>query len=585
MTRTHRPATPALLTALLLILSLTGLSACATRGATGPARQGRPMTAEAQLSYDFLVYQDQLQRLQRHMAEGERSPLTEEDVAEIAARAEAALDRLLAEAPTPQLYLEKAGLTWNDPAGTAKSREALKAGLERFPDNQLLTIYLANSYIMDNRVDAAVGVMDDYLAKQPDDHQARERLGQMLLDSGREAQALDALKKIPADKRSPDALYVMGRAQGGLGMRKAAIANLKKAVAMDESFTEAMVELAYQYELAKDYVAAEKTYTRILEQGEQYPEARLRVIGLNLKLNNPSRALAVTLDGPRSKSFILDAVLLFINDGFYAQGSTALDMLTSDGEVPAEYYFYKAVIANEGESDPAKALTYLGKVSPDDRLYPHALRFEAQLQSAMGDRDQALATARKGKKLFPDATIFYILESALLKSDGDSAGAEAALREGLDRLKGDPELTYELGMLYETLDRRDEGLALMETVIRNHPDHSNALNYVGYTLAEEGRDLDRALVLVQKASLLDPENGFILDSVAWVHYKLGDYPKAWENIGYAVDIVDDDPTIWEHYGDIARAMGKKREARKGYRKALELKSPRPESVRKKLQEL
>ncbi|WP_285907800.1 tetratricopeptide repeat protein [Pseudodesulfovibrio pelocollis] len=583
MTRTYRLGP--LLPLLLLILSLAGLSACAAKSEQMPLPKARALTPEARLNYDFLVYQDQLQRLQRHMAEGGRSPLTDTEVAEIAARAEAALDRLLVEAPTPQLYLEKAGFTWNDPEGTARSRQTLKDGLEKFPDDQLLTVYLANTYVMDDRVNEAVDVMEDYLSRKPDDHQARERLGQLLLDAGREAQALDALKKIPADQRSPDTLFAMGRAQGALGMRKAAIASLTKAAAMDETFTEALVELAYQYELAKDFVSAEKTYVRILERGEQYPEARLRIIGLNLKLNNPARALAVTLDGPRSKSFILDAVLMFINDGFFAQGSTALDMLTSEGEVPAEYYFYKAVIANDGEGDPAKALSFLGKVNPDDRLYPHALRFKAQMQNAMGKEDEALATARKGKAAFPDLTIFYILESALLKGGGDTDGAEQVLRQGLDRLKGDPDLSYELAMLYDVRGRRDDGLALMEGVLREHPDNSNALNFVGYTLAEEGRELERALVLVEKASLLDPENGYILDSVAWVHFKLGNHAKAWENIGYAVDIVDSDPVIWEHYGDIARAMGKKAEARKGYRNAIRLGSPHPDAVRKKLQGL
>ena len=370
MTQTYRPAPHAVMTALLLLLSLAVLSACAAGSATAPASQGRPLTDEAQLNYDYLVYQDQLQRLQRHSAEGAQSPLTKEDVKEITARAEKALDRLLAENPTPELYLEKAGLVWSDPAGPAKARQALKDGLDAFPDNQLLTIYLANSYILDNRPDAAIEVMDDYLAKKPDDLQARERLGQMLMDAGKDAQALDALKLIPADKRSADAVYAIGRAQGNLGMRNAAIASLKKAVAMDPSFTEALVELAYQYELARDYVAAEKTYTRIIAQGDAFPEARLRLINLNLKLNNPARALDVTLKGPRNKSFILDAVLMFLNDSFYAQGSTALDMLTSDGQIPAEYYFYKAVIANEGENDPKKALGFLDKVKKDDRLYP-----------------------------------------------------------------------------------------------------------------------------------------------------------------------------------------------------------------------
>lgn len=582
MQYTYRHTTT-VLSVLLLCLTMIGLPGCGGKKTFAP--EPYEFSKEAQVNYDYLVYQDQMQRLQRHRAHGKRSQLTPQDVVEIAQRAEEALDRLLIEAPSPQLYMEKAALFWNDPKGVAKSRSALKEGLSKFPDDQYLTINLANSYIIDNRTQDAVDIMDDYLSRHPDDFQARERLGQMLLDASMDAEALDALNAIPVDKRSPDTYYAIGRAQGGLGMRKAAVTNLKKAITMDPSFTEAMVELAFQYELSKNYVDAARIYSRILEQGDPFPEARLRLISLNLKLNNPARAMEIALDGPPSKAFTLDAVIMFIEDDFFAQGSTVLDMLANDGQVPAEYYFYKAVIANEGEKDQDKALEFLSKVNETDRLYPHALRFEAQLYSAQGKEKEALAIARDGKAKFPRGPIFYILESSLLQRMDDNDGAEATLKEGLSILKANPELSYELGMLYENTDRREEALAIMETVIRSHPDHTNALNYVGYTLAEENRDLARALVLVQKASLLDPENGFILDSVAWVYYRMGKLNLAWENINFAVDIIDRDPTIWEHYGDIARALGKTKSARKGYNFSLKFQSTHPEAIKKKLKEL
>jgi tetratricopeptide (TPR) repeat protein len=584
MKRLSRPDSHTALAAFALF-ALLAVAGCAGRTGANKPMPAPPISDSARLDYDYLVYQDLLHQLQKHVQEGERSTLTNQQVNDIHARAVDALDRVLAEAPTPELYVEKAGLFWNHPEGTSRSREALKEGLEKFPDNRLLTVYLANSYVADNRTDDAIAIMDGFLGRHPKDMEARERLGQMLMDAGQDAKALDVLKKIPEKQRTADALYAMGRVQGNLGMRKAAIANLKKAVAMDPEFTEAMVELAYQYELAKDYVSAEQIYGSILEQSDSFPEARLRLINLNLKLNDPSKALELALDGPPTKSFILDAVLMFINDGFFAQGSTVLDMLTTGGTVPAEYYFYKAVIADEGENDPAKALTFLDEVKDTDRLYPHALRFKAQLLAVQGKEDEALAIAAKGKKLYPNASIFYILEAGLKKQEGDLKGAEDALKEGLSHLRNDPELTYELAMVYEVTNRRALGLALMETVIRAHPDHANALNYVGYTLAEEGRELDRALVLVTKASKLDPENGYILDSVAWVHFKRKDLEKAWEYIGYAVDVVDKDPTIWEHYGDIAAAMGKTKEARKGYNYALKYHVPEAKAVREKLKKL
>ena len=582
----YRSTSATAATLLFLCLAMAGLSACASSSKSrSPQIEPRPLSTEAQLNYDYLVYQDQMQRLQRHMSEGKQSELTPEDVQDIKERAEEALDRLLKEAPSPQLYLEKASMYWNDQAGPARSRTILKEGLDAFPDNRVLTIYLANSYAIENRIGAAVDVMVDYLSRHQDDFQVRERLGQMLMDAGENAKALDELKRIPTDKRTADTYYAIGRTQGNLGMRKAAIANLRKAVSMDPRFTEALVELAYQYELNKDYVEAEKTYTTILEQGDPFPEARLRMINLNLKLNNPDRALQLTLDGPLSKAFILDAALMFIDDQFYAQGSTVLDMLTSDGEIPAEYYFYKAVIANDGEKDPDKALKQLSRVREDDRLYPHALRFKSQLYHVQGDTDKALELARQGKELFPKGHIFYVLESKLLRSIDDIDGAEAVLKDGLKRLKDNPEISYELGMLYEETDRRSEGLEIMEKVLRSHPDHINALNFVGYTLAEEGRDLDRALVLVQKASSLDPENGYILDSVAWVYFKQGKLDKAWETIGFAVDAMNDDPTIWEHYGDIAAAMGNIKQARKGYNYSLKHGTREPEHIKKKLKDL
>lgn len=574
---------PAPLALLLLGLILAGLAGCGSKSTQTEAV--RPMSESARISYDYLLYQDQLRRLQRHAAMGKRSKLSRDDVDEIRTRAEAALNRLLEAAPSPQLYLEKAGLYWNEDKGVARARQVLRQGLRAFPEDRILTIYLANSYVMDNRDGDALDIMNDYLERHPDDHQVRERLAQMFMDSGDDAKALDQYKRIPTAERSPDVLYGMGRAQGNLGMRKAAIANLRHAVKDDPGFTEAMVELAYQYELSKEYVAAEKMYTSILGMGQPFPEARLRLINLNIKLNNPDRALDVALEGPPSKAFIMDAALMFIEEEFYAQGSTILDMLTSGGQIPAEYHFYKAVIANEGENDMDKAMRFLARIDRKDRLYPHALRFKAQMLHLQEKSGEALALAREAKNAFPDIPIFYILESKLLQSRDDMKSAEAPLMDGLSRLKGNPELQYALGMLYEETGRRNKALEIMESIIRNHPDHTNALNYVGYTLAEENRNLDRALVLVKKASRMEPDNGFILDSVAWVAFKQGNFQEAWKYIGFSVDVVDDDPTIWEHYGDIAAAMGKKKEARKGYNNAIKHGTKHLKRVKKKLKAL
>ena len=67
---------------------------------------------------------------------------------------------------------------------------------------------------------------------------------------------------------------------------------------------------------------------------------------------------------------------------------------------------------------------------------------------------------------------------------------------------------------------------------------------------------------------ITPDAGHIVDSLAWVQYRLGRYQQAWESISRCLDMGLDDPTIWEHYAEIALALGKKEEARRGFENAL-----------------
>jgi len=89
-----------------------------------------------------------------------------------------------------------------------------------------------------------------------------------------------------------------------------------------------------------------------------------------------------------------------------------------------------------------------------------------------------------------------------------------------------------------------------------------------------------------RAVELAPDLAYILDSLAWAQYRLGKFDAAWESVTKVVSMENsEDPTIWEHYGDIAAALGKAEEARKGYARALELKPKNADSIRERLSKL
>ena len=101
-----------------------------------------------------------------------------------------------------------------------------------------------------------------------------------------------------------------------------------------------------------------------------------------------------------------------------------------------------------------------------------------------------------------------------------------------------------------------------------NPSNAPALNYLGYTYAESGAQLDEAEKLIKRALVIEPDDGFYVDSLGWVYYQQGNYSRAVAELERAVNLTGNDPTITEHLGDAYRKLGKVREARHQYEDAL-----------------
>ena len=145
---------------------------------------------------------------------------------------------------------------------------------------------------------------------------------------------------------------------------------------------------------------------------------------------------------------------------------------------------------------------------------------------------------------------------------------------------------YQRGIAYERLKEWEKAEPNFKTALELYPDQPQVLNYLGYSWVDMNMNLDEAMGLIQRAVELRPSDGYIVDSLGWAHYRLGEYEEAVEHLERAVSLRPDDAILNDHLGDVYWRVGRKLEARYQWSHALVL-DPEPDlaaEVEKKLAE-
>lgn len=142
----------------------------------------------------------------------------------------------------------------------------------------------------------------------------------------------------------------------------------------------------------------------------------------------------------------------------------------------------------------------------------------------------------------------------------------------IDTLSPIPEkywyILYSRGMSYERLGEFRKAEKDLLAALQFRPDEPYLLNYLGYSWADQGINLEASLEMIQRAHTLRPDDGYIADSLGWVNYKLGNYEDAITYLERAVELLPYDATINDHLGDAYYRLGRKQEARFQWSRAL-----------------
>jgi Flp pilus assembly protein TadD len=282
-------------------------------------------------------------------------------------------------------------------------------------------------------------------------------------------------------------------------------------------------------------------------------------------------------------------------DTLYALGLLALQ---DDRRADAKRYFERFVHAYEeapqSDRDPDPVYLNLAQIAEDDKQYDEAMRW---LQRVDGGSDRVTARVRQalllgkmqrvddGRRLLADTSTdndqqrlqLTLGEAQLLRTSKRYNEAFDFLAGSLAKAPDDPTLLYETAMAAEKLDRIDVMERHLRRLMELKPDDANAYNALGYSLADRNQRLPEALELIERALKLAPQDAFILDSMGWVYFRMGNVAQARTYLERAYKIRAD-PEVATHLGEVLWVLGEQDAARALWREA-QRKEPDNETLR------
>lgn len=304
---------------------------------------------------------------------------------------------------------------------------------------------------------------------------------------------------------------------------------------------------------------ARLNYARLLVSAQRYPEARKQFeMLLGEAPNNAEIAMAVATLSMQARDYAVAEVQL----------RRALEIGAKDADAVRLYLGQ----VNEELKRPEEAMKWYGSITHGPQFIPAQARYAGLLakQGKLAEARQYLQGVKAGDA--QQRMQLILAEAGLLREAGAYQETFEFLGQAVLRMPNVPDLLYDHAMAAEKIDRIDILEANLRRVIEMQPTHAHAYNALGYTLADRNQRLPEARALIETAHKLAPQDPFILDSLGWVLFRLGQNQEAAAHLQRAYEMRPDGE-IAAHLGEVLWALGRQAEAQKLWADALR-KNPR-----------
>jgi tetratricopeptide (TPR) repeat protein len=241
-------------------------------------------------------------------------------------------------------------------------------------------------------------------------------------------------------------------------------------------------------------------------------------------------------------------------------------------------------LAEVVDDNPRVAATLGQYLEQADRPAEAAKAYELALTVAPNNRDvklrrivslykakqyqEAADAAATAQTQHPDDLRFVRIRAQALVETGARARAVEVLEGAAKANPTDLPTSFALAELYTKANRPADAERTARQLVERNPNNADAMNYLGYLLADRGEQLDEAIRLVRKALDLDPQNPSFLDSLGWAYFRQGKLEDAERYLGPAADKLPRNSTIQDHFGDVLARRGRWQDAISAWTRAL-----------------
>lgn len=475
--------------------------------------------------------------------------------------------------PSAKYFKEKIPILLLKMGEFEKAGEWLRQALIDDPQDNANRLFLASLYIQQGKMDEAIELYHQVLATDPENESVQLRLGLLYTHE----EQFDKAEKIFRGlvKKNGGSYFShlsLARLLKQLEQNQEAGREYEKALELNWS-KDLVYEIGYFYLAEKKYEDALRLYTTIIEQDPFDERAALSRVQVLLEMEKNDQALdelkmiANFSKNPIAIDIIISKVLLRKNE--MAKARSILERLARE-TANSEARYMLALLAYQ-EKNYQAAMEHLARIKPDRAEFEEAVYLQSRIYKETDKIDKAIALLKKHLAAESSRSpLFYALLSSFYQEKKDDLAAISLMETAISLYPDNPQLHFEYGLLLDKRGMAEQAMARMEKVLELQPDHADALNFIGYTWADGNVNLLRALEYIEKAARLKPDNGYIIDSLGWVHYRMGNLDRAARELERSLELEPDDPHIYEHLGDVYRDLAETAKALEAYRKAFEM---------------